>query len=284
MLAYAHRGGAREGPSSTIFAMRRALESGADALETDVHATADGELVVCHDPTVDRTSNGSGSIADMTVAQIRALDCAFWFVPGEEVVPGGPPGDYPLRGRAPAERELGFPTLEEVLDAFPGVLLNIDIKQTAPAVVAYEAKLAQLLAAYGRVDDVMVGSFNDLATERFSEEAPGVATSAGTLATMAFVRAVQAGEDPSPIPHESLQVPVEVAGTTVVDERFVEVAHHRGLAVHVWTIDDPPEMERLALLGVDGIISDRPSVLAAVLARLGLTWRGPRNTRPTAKA
>jgi glycerophosphoryl diester phosphodiesterase len=272
VLAYAHRGGAREAPSNTIFAMRRALAAGATALEMDVHPTADGHLVVCHDPTVDRTTNGSGAISSLTLAEVQALDAAHWFVPGQEVAPGRPPGDYPLRGRAPDDVELRVPTLKEVLEAFPGVLLNIDIKQTAPSVKPYEAALARMLMDYDRSDDVIVTSFQDAALVAFSAAAPRVATSAGLLAVAGFWRAVQDGAPSPPMTHAAIQVPTDFEGATIVDERFVAAAHAAGAAVHVWTIDDRSEMERLVALRVDGIMSDLPSVLVPTLAELGVAW------------
>ncbi len=272
VLGYAHQGGALESPSSTLWAMRAALDAGASALELDVHCTADGELVVCHDARVDRTTDGSGLVAHMTLAEIRALDNSYWFVPGAGAVTGRPDTDYPLRGRAPDDPELGIPTLRQVFEAFPGVLLNLDIKQTAPTVAPYEEALAALLAEHGRTDDVIVASFHDVATERFAAFAPGVATSAGTAGVAAFWRAVRAGEDPPGSTHRALQVPAQAGGNTIVDERFVEAAHASGLAVHVWTVDDPAEMERLVALGVDGIMSDRPSVLARVLSETGAAW------------
>jgi glycerophosphoryl diester phosphodiesterase len=163
--------------------------------------------------------------------------------------------------------------LEEVLEEFPGVVLNLDIKQTAPEVAPYEQTLAALLRRFGRTDDVIVASFLDSATDAFSTFAPEVPTSAGTSAVAAFYQAVQAGETPAPMPHVALQVPATFGGQTLVDQRFVEVAHQQGLAVHVWTIEEESEMERLCALGVDGIITDRPTALVSVLERLGCSWR-----------
>ena len=268
VLNYAHQGGAREAPSSTLFALRQAMENGAHALELDVHATADGEVVVCHDPTVDRTTNATGAIAAMTLAEVQALDNAYWWAPGEVVVTGRPDADYIYRGRAPADRDFAIATLREVLDALPGVYLNLDIKQTAPAVEPYEKLLADVLAEYDRVDDVIVASFNDLATQGFSEHAPQVCTSAGTAATAEFYFAIRDGK-PTPESvsrHVALQVPARYEEITLVDEAFVTRAHEAGLAVHVWTIDDADEMRRLLALDVDGIMTDRPSVLRDVLA------------------
>jgi glycerophosphoryl diester phosphodiesterase len=272
VLAYAHRGGAREAPSNTILAMRRALAVGATALEMDVHPTADGHLVVCHDPTVDRTTNGSGAISSLTLAEVQALDAAHWFVPGHEVAPGRPPQDYPLRGRAPEDIELRIPTLGEVLEAFPDALLNIDIKQTAPSVEPYEEALARMLIDHGRSDDAIVTSFQDAALVAFSAAAPHIATAAGVLAVAGFWRAVQDGAPSPPMTHAAIQVPTDFEGATVVDEAFVRSAHAAGAALHVWTIDDRPEMERLVALGVDGIMSDLPSVLVPTLSGLGVAW------------
>ncbi len=273
MIAYAHQGGAWEGPSSTLYAIQGALAAGATAIELDVHATADGQLVVGHDPTVDRTTDSSGKIADMTWDRLRTLDNAYWWSPGADVTPGLEPDQYPYRGRAPEDRRFRIALLEEVLDAFPGTVLNLDIKQTAPAVAPYEQALAELLRRFGRSDDVIVASFLDAATDAFSTFAPDIPTSAGTVAVAAFVQAVKAGETPPAMRHVALQVPARYGDITLVDQSFVDVAHEEGLAVHVWTIEEETEMEDLCRLGVDGIITDRPSALAKVLDRLGCAWK-----------
>jgi glycerophosphoryl diester phosphodiesterase len=279
VVSYAHQGGAWEAPSSTLFAIRRALAAGATAIELDVHATADGELVVCHDATVDRTTNGSGRIADLTLAQLKELDNAYWFVPGADVTPGRPAGDYPYRGRAAADPELRIATLREVLEEFPGVVLNLDIKQTAPVVPPYEAALARLLDEYDRRDDVIVASFLDQATETFAALAPGVATSAGTLATAAFWQAVHQGDELPAVRAVAFQVPERQGDLVVVDEPFVDAAHRQGAAVHVWTVNDEPSVVRLLDLGVDGIISDLPTMVSATLEQAGAAWRGPAGVR-----
>jgi glycerophosphoryl diester phosphodiesterase len=272
IIAYAHQGGAWEGPSSTLHTIAAALEAGATGIELDVHATADGRLVVCHDDTVDRTSAASGAIASFTYEELSRLDNAHWWVPGADVTPGLNDEAYPLRGRAPGDHRFGFALLEEVLDEFAGVVLNLDIKQTAPVVAPYEEALADLLRKHDCTDRVIVASFLDAATDNFSAYAPEFATSAGTLATAEFYRAVRAGEQPPAMRHVALQVPVSFGDITLVDARFIEVAHDQGLSVHVWTIEEESEMEALCGLGVDGIITDRPTALVGVLDRLGHTW------------
>jgi len=276
VLTYAHQCGAWEAPSSTLFALRRALALGVTGIELDVHATADGHLVVCHDATVDRTTDGHGAVHSMTLAEVRALDNAYWFVPGGDETPGLDPDAYPYRGRGPEDTDFAVATLAEVLDVLddhPHVAVNLDIKQTAPAVKPYEELLAAEIGRRANRDRFIVASFLDVATEAFARVAPDVAVSAGTLAVATFWRAMHQGEAPPPSAHVALQVPATQGDIVVVDGRFVEVAHDNGLAVHVWTVNEEDAMERLLDLGVDGIISDVPTPLVARVSARGLTYR-----------
>lgn len=276
ILAYAHQGGAFEAPSSTLFAIERAVSLGATGIELDVHATADGVLVVCHDRTVERTTDGSGVIAALTFAELSRLDNAYWFVPGTDVARGRDPREYRYRGRAPKDRMFGVAPLAAVLDLLddhPGVMLNLDIKSTAPLVPPYEAALADLVCARGYQDRTIVASFLDVATERFRSLAPDVATSAGSQAVAEIWQAVQRGALPRSLPYQALQVPWRSGDLVVVDERFVRVAHQLGVVVHVWTINDPKDMATLVDVGVDGIMTDRPSVLVDLLDQRGVAHR-----------
>jgi glycerophosphoryl diester phosphodiesterase len=273
VLNFAHQGGSFEGPSSTLAAIADALAHGATAIELDVHATKDRHLVVCHDETVDRTTNHQGAIANYTLAELRDMDNAYWFIPGDTVTPGRPEGEYPLRGRAPSDARYGIATLEEVATAFPGVFLNFDIKQTAPEVEPYEELLATTLRDLERVDSVIVSSFHDEAIAAFRRVAPEFATGAATNETAAFFFSLDSDAPVVP-PVAAFQVPDAFEGITVVTERFVEVAHAHGIAVHVWTINDEAGMGHLVDLGVDGVITDCPTVLSGVLADRGQAWRG----------
>jgi glycerophosphoryl diester phosphodiesterase len=265
IVNFAHQGGSFEGPSSTLHAIERALSNGASAIELDVHATKDRVLVVCHDETVDRTTNGSGQICDLTIDEIEQLDNAYWFIEGSDVAPGHEDEAYELRGRAPGDRRLGVVRLEEVLTTFPGVVVNMDIKRSTPDVEPYEELLASTLQRLSRVEDVIVASFLDSAIERFRALSPSTPTSAATNETANFYRSIQAGEEPLELDVVAFQVPETFAGLTLVDEAFVDAAHRQDIAVHVWTINERDAMERLVDLDVDGIISDCPSVLASVL-------------------
>lgn len=273
VINFAHQGGSFEGPSSTLHAMASALQNGANALELDVHATRDRRLVVCHDETVDRTTNHTGAISELSLEQLREMDNAYWWIEGSDVLPGREDDEYVLRGRAPADARLSVATLAEVAEAFPGVLLNLDIKQSLPNVEAYEELLAREIAELDLIDRVIVASFLDDAMVRFRALAPRVATSAATLETTAYYFSMLEGTAIVP-PAKALQVPMTYGEIRVVDERFVTTAHEAGLAVHVWTLNDEAGIDEALDLGVDGIISDRPSLTSALLAARGVAWDG----------
>jgi len=265
VINYAHQGGSFEAPSSTLAAIEHALAAGATGIELDVHATQDRQVVVCHDATVDRTTEAHGAIATMTLDELRTLDNAFWFIEGTDVDHDQDAEAYLLRGRAPADLSLRIATLDEVLSSFPGVVLNLDIKQTSPEVVPYERLVADVLRAHRRSDDVIVASFSDKAMGAFRALSPMTPTSAATLETVSFVRALHSGDVPPRLPVVAFQVPEAFAGVTVVDQRFVEAAHHAGIAVHVWTLNERDEIHRMLEVGVDAVMSDRPSLVTELL-------------------
>ena len=292
VLNIAHQGGEIEAPSNTMFAFKTAKDKGSDVLELDVHATADGELVVLHDATVDRTTDGSGRVDQMTLEQVQGLDAAYWFVPGVGTRHGRPPEDYPYRGFATGERaipeelsefepsDFRIPTLREVLERFPRDFVNIEIKNTAPDTEPYEETLAALLREFGRTTDVIVVSFLDHAIERFKLHAPEVSTATATGETALFWASAQGPAPGAPNPrYHALQVPIEFNGLTVVTPEFVEKAHANGFAVHVWTINDRAEMEWLIDIGVDGVMTDRPTLLEQVLEDARAKYKPPRGRK-----
>ncbi|NYI04272.1 glycerophosphodiester phosphodiesterase [Allostreptomyces psammosilenae] len=245
-LAFAHRGGAASGVENSMRAFQQAVDLGYRYLETDVHATADGYLVAFHDSTLDRMTDGHGAVARLPWSAVRRAR---------------------IGGREP------IPLLEEVLDAFPDVRVNIDVKA--------DAAVAPLVAAIQRTgawERVCVGSFSDarLAAVR-AALGPRLATSLAPRA----VAGLRLDSWTSPLPlgralgGEALrsavcaQVPVRQGVVTVVDAAFVRAAHRRGLQVHVWTIDDPVQMHRLLDLGVDGLMTDRLETLRDVLRQRG---------------
>jgi len=180
VIDLAHQGGEWEAPSNTIYAFRRAVRKGTDMLELDVHTTADGHLVVIHDPKVDRTTNGSGAVSAMELRALRKLDAAYNFVPGRNAVRGLAPGEYPLRGvrtgerRPPGKpgryrrRDFRIPTLGEIFRRFPNKPINIEIKGDADTDLESFQRTAEHLAAFlnarpERAEKVIVVSFNDAA-------------------------------------------------------------------------------------------------------------------------
>jgi glycerophosphoryl diester phosphodiesterase len=283
VLNIAHQGGEIEAPSNTLFAFKTAVEKGADVLELDVHATLDRELVVIHDGTVNRTTDGAGRVDQMRLEEIKSLDAAYWFVPGCGTCHGRPEDDYRYRGFATGQRpmpgslasdfepnDFRVPTLREVLTTFPEMLINIEIKATAPETRPYEEELAALLHEFGRTTDTIVVSFLDHAVERFKLHAPEVSTATGTGETAAFWASSQGDLPGTPNPrYHALQVPIEFSGLQVVNEDFVADAHANDFAVHVWTINDKATMKWLIEIGVDGIMTDRPTLLEKVLKQAG---------------
>jgi glycerophosphoryl diester phosphodiesterase len=273
VIAFAHQGGSFEGPSSTLFAIEHALAVGATAIELDVHATLDRQVVVSHDHTVDRTTNHQGDIAQLTYGEISPMDNAYWWIEGDIATPGREASAYRHRGQRAKDRRFAVSTLEEVATAFPGVLLNLDIKRSDPDVEPYEKLLYDQLRYLEITDSVIVASFHDEAIQRFRALAPEVATSAATQETAAFYFSLL--EDRPVVPPVcAFQVPAKFGDVDVVTESFVEAAHRCDVAVHVWTINEVDEMARLLDVGVDGLMSDRPTPLATLLAERDCAWDG----------
>ena len=267
-LNIAHQGGEDEVPSNTIYAFDRALRLGSDMLETDIHVSADGELIVIHDSTVDRTTDGTGSVYDMTLEDLRALDAGHWTVPGKGTDHSSrPDSDYPFRGVAtgdvappPGFKRSAFriTTLEQVMERYPGVPINIEIKGRSDSDIASYLNNAEVLAEFlnqlGRTRGIVVASFKDEAIARFHELAPQIDTAPATGGVAGYVLA----DTPPPEGSKVFQVPMRFSGIPVVTPEFVDKAHGDGYAVHPWTIDDEPTMKYLFELGVDGIMSAQP--------------------------
>jgi glycerophosphoryl diester phosphodiesterase len=252
-LVIAHRGGAGLWPENTLHAFERAAAMGVDVIETDVRATADGELVVIHDATLERTTDGAGRVRRLTLAELKRLDAAYRWSPD-----GGK--SFPLRGRG-----LTVPTLREVFDALPRLRFNIEPKQSEPPVVA---PLCRLIRERGMASRVLVAAFAGDTMEQFRRECPEVATSASTAEAAGFLslqRSASAGSYGPPM--QALQVPESAGALRVLSREFVEAAHARNLRVHAWTVNDEGDMRRLLDLGVDGIMTDYPDRLLRLLGR-----------------
>ncbi|MDQ3636559.1 MAG: glycerophosphodiester phosphodiesterase [Actinomycetota bacterium] len=249
---FAHRGASLRAPENTLEAFRLAARGGAGGLELDVHMTSDGRIVVIHDDSVDRTTNGTGLVRRMTLHEVQSLDAGYRFTPD-----GGT--TCPYRGRGVRVPELG-----EVLREFPGHKVNIDVKEEQPGV---EAALLETIKDADAGNRVLVVSEMPAVVERVRElSGNGISTGASRQEIRDFYRLSRLRlEFLVRPPYDALQVPVEYGGREVVTPRFVKAAHDRGVRVDVWTIDDPGEMRRLLDLGADVIMTNRPEVLERVL-------------------
>jgi glycerophosphoryl diester phosphodiesterase len=248
----AHRGASAHAPENTMEAFRLAVETGAGGLELDVHLSRDGYIVVIHDPTLDRTTDGTGAVARMTLDELRGLDAGYNFSPdGGEMLP--------YRGL-----NLCIPTLAEVLREFPGVAVNIDMKADLPGIEAAVLNVLREADAEGRA---LVVSSRRSAVRRFRRMSGGrISTGASRWETGVFLAFCRLYLERLLVPaYDALQVPLTHRGIPLVNRRFVEAAHGRNVRVDAWTINEAGEMRRLLDLGVDAIMTDRPETLAGVL-------------------
>ncbi len=244
-----HRGAAGLAPENTIEACRVAVDEwGAEALEVDVHATADGACVLLHDPTVDRTTDGTGPVSDLTLAELRSLDAGYRFA-----MPA--PDAFPYRGRG-----IRIPTFRELLDAVPDALVLVDIKTSRAA-----PPLAREIEAASAWERVVVASEHRVDRGPLLEyRGPTALTREDTAR---FYAAHHAGLRRFWRPTADLAcLPERHRGLRLLTPGVVRGFHERGLALWVWTVNDAADMARLIDWGADGIITDRPDVLHAVLA------------------
>jgi glycerophosphoryl diester phosphodiesterase len=251
-LVIAHRGGMHLWPENTLYAFGEAAALGADMLEMDLRTTADGAIVVLHDPTVDRTTDGTGDVRRFTLAQLRDLDAGYRWTPD-----GG--RTHPYRGRG-----LRIPTLEEVLTALPDARLNLEIKQTDPPMA--EA-LCALLRAHRSPTRSLVASFHETAIQQFRRACPEVATSATAAEARNFAALQLLPAPPYVPPAQALQMPERLGAVPVITAPLVRAAHRSNLQVHAFTVNDTAAMRRLLELGVDGIVTDRPDLMLRLLGR-----------------
>jgi glycerophosphoryl diester phosphodiesterase len=252
-LVIAHRGGAQLWPENTLYAFTHARNLGVDVLEMDVQVTADGVLVVLHDSTLERTTDGTGAVSRLSLAELKKLDAAFRFS-----VDGG--RSFPLRGRG-----ITVPTLQEVFDALPGMRFNIEPKQARPSIIK---PLCRMIRESGTEKRVTVGSFSQQVLEEFRSECPEVATSAGPQEVSAFLATINGGpQSVRSFTAQTLQVPEQLGGRTLLTRQLVEAAHARNLQVHAWTINDEESMKRLIALDIDGIMTDYPDRLIRLLEK-----------------
>ncbi len=253
-LVIAHQGGDGIRPGDTMVAFDHAVQIGADVLEMDAHITKDGKIVLMHDEKVDRTTDGTGLIEDMTLEQLKQLDAAYKWSNDDGKT-------FPYRGQG-----IQVPTLEELFQKYPQMRYVIEIKLTQNPI---DKPLCDLIRKNKMQDKVVIASFHDEAMQRFRTTCPEVATSASRGEVTKFVllgkiflsgliapkyESIQPPYDPS----ESLNIPI-------MTKRFIREAHAKNLAVEPWTVDDPALMKKYIEWGVDGIMTDRPDLMLEIL-------------------
>ncbi len=239
-IAFAHRGGAHDFPENTIRAFAAAVDMGYRYIETDVHATSDGVLVAFHDFSLDRVTDRTGKLRETSWVDVRAARIG---------------GTEPI------------PRFEELLEALPATRINIDVKHASAI-----NPLVAAIKATGCIDRICVGSFSGRRLKAMRDIfGNALCTSLGPGEVAKLLARSRAGGFIK-TQASCAQVPVSQGPLPVADAKFIAAAHKMGLAVHVWTIDEPAEMNRLLDLGVDGIMTDRLDVLKNVMVERKI-WR-----------
>jgi glycerophosphoryl diester phosphodiesterase len=240
-------------PENTDVSFQGAYDLGYRHLETDLHMTADGVLVCFHDDTVDRTTEGTGHVEDLTLAELQRLDAGYRHRTED---------GFPFRGKG-----VRVPTLEWLLSNFADASVVLDLKTDSLA-----EPLATLIDDLDAYERLVVGSFSDARLSEFREITDGrVPVSSGSALSRLWVLSSRVGRGVAG-DASALQLPTHMRGVRVVDEKLVHAAHEAGLQVHVWTINQRSEMIRLLDMGVDGVLTDRPDILKDLLVERG-EWR-----------
>lgn len=252
-----HRGAAGEAPENTLVSFQRAIEGGADLVELDVRGSKDGEVVIIHDATLQRTTNGRGRVSQLTAKEMKSFDAGYRFTPNGGI-------SYPYRGQ-----EIQVPTLQELFSAFPEVKAIVEIKEARPPIVK---NVIETVLRSGREDQILLATEKDEIMKEIRRELQEngltIATGFSYGEVAAFVRWVAAGRKGNYAPPgQALQIPCEYMGVTLVSAETLKAAHDTGVEMYVWTVNDVEEMERLISLGVDGIITDYPARLRRLVLK-----------------
>jgi glycerophosphoryl diester phosphodiesterase len=240
-MAIAHRGGARLRPENTLAAFDHALTFGVDALECDVRLSRNGEPVLIHDDTLDRTTDATGPVANMTADELASVDAAYHF---------GPADDYPFRRRG-----LGVPRLSELLARAPSVPVIVEIKGDDPGVVGPVLEVVDALGAWNRV---VIGGFSHRVLTVVRERAPAVLTSASQHEIVSALRRSTFWLRPRRPAFQLVQAPLRLRGRQILTRTFVRRLRRASLPVQAWIVDELDDMRMVLDWGVTGLISDRP--------------------------
>lgn len=242
-LTFGHRGASHAAPENTLSAFQLARDMGADGIELDVQLSRDGTAIVMHDSTVNRTTDGVGEVADLTLEQLRELDAGSWF---SSSFAGEP-----------------IPTLTEVFSAVGDCLLmNLELKAISSESTGLEETVVALIARHGMGERVLISCFNPLILERVRRLDPHLSLAFLYGARLSEAERARRIQDLHPLAalHPEYHL---------VDADHLAWAHAQGCSVNTWTVDNPAEMDRLLNLGIEGVITDRPDLLRAIMERRG---------------
>ena len=248
LTVFAHRGGAALAPENTAVAFAQAVAMGVDGCELDVRLARDGEVVVIHDPTLDRTTDASGPVSALTAAELARVDAGFHFATA---------AGHPWRGRGE-----GVPRLVDILTAHPDVPFIVELKGDDPAVAQAATAVVRDRRA---LDRVCFGGFFDATLAAARAAAPSACTSGATEEIRSALYRSYFWMSPGSVTYQAFQVPETSNGTRIVSRRFVRCARRAGLTLHVWTVNTPEDVARLKAWGVDGVITARPDMALAVV-------------------
>lgn len=286
-IVIAHTGGEDAYPGSTMYAFSESIADGADVLDLNVVLAGDGTLVVQHDLDVDRTSNGTGDVADLTFDELHALDIAYWFTLDAGADHDAPVDDYVWRGVRTGDvpppdgytaDDFGMLRLEDLFDAFPNVPLNIEVKDEGERGVEAADTVVDLARERGRADAVVVSSFDDSVIDHVIATAPDIETSPGPLAAADFFF------NGTPLPHGQriLQLPPVFGDLDVLTPANVAAAHEAGYVIWVWPNDRDLENEQAYLdfldQGMDGLNINQPAAAVAAIEGAGTAAAGYAST------
>ena len=247
-VVIAHRGGSKLRPENTRAAFAHAVALGADACECDVHLSRDGEVVVIHDDTLDRTTDGTGPVSARSALELERVDAGPRFTTGD---------GFPFRGRTG-----GLPRLADLLADFASIPWTIEIKGDRPELAAHVIKVIRAAGAEGRV---IVGGFSQTVLDAVRATAPELVTGASRLEVQSALRRAYLRLAPREPAFQVFQVPFRFHGRQIFKRPFVRVATRAKLPVQAWIVDEAADVRQLLEWGVTGIISDRPDVALAVV-------------------
>lgn len=245
---FAHRGGCALGPENTIAAFDLGRNAGADGLELDVHLSADGIVVVCHDDTLDRTTGSNGAVAAQTAAALARVDAGHRFTDTK--------GGFPFRGLG-----IGVPTLRDVLDRYRDLQIIIEMKENTAAI---GNAVAATVRAAGAVERVCAAGYGQQALDAARAALPEMATSASHPEARLAVYRSLIGWPVRRAAYDAFQVPETAGVIRIISPRFIRQVHDAGRRIQAWTIDEEPDMTRLLQWGIDGLISNRPDLAVRV--------------------